>query len=348
MNFRKGIVSKRGIKANYRLVQVWFIILLNLIAGGFATLSAGPADPERIAQTFSGFIAVVAKEGDTFSSLSAEYLKDPSWDWFLAEFNEVDSPEPGQPLIIPLNPEKRGGLSLRGYQTVPILCYHKFSTTESKKLSISQEMFEQQMRFLRDGGYRVISMDQLFDFLEFKRAIPPKSVVITIDDGWLSAHEIAFPILKKYGYSATLFVYTDIISNSSKTLSWNLLQEMTTEGIDVQCHTKSLRKLTLPGKKESFKDYFVNLEKELSGCKDTIKKRLNLDVKYLAYPYGVTNSLVIEMAKKLGYRGALTINPGGNPFFVHNFRLNRSEIYGEFTPSQFEKKLLVFQEQSLR
>jgi len=348
MNFRKGIVSKRGIKANYRLVQVWFIILLNLIAGGFATLSAGPADPERIAQTFSGFIAVVAKEGDTFSSLSAEYLKDPSWDWFLAEFNEVDSPEPGQPLIIPLNPEKRGGLSLRGYQTVPILCYHKFSTTESKKLSISQEMFEQQMRFLRDGGYRVISMDQLFDFLEFKRAIPPKSVVITIDDGWLSAHEIAFPILKKYGYSATLFVYTDIISNSSKTLSWNLLQEMTTEGIDVQCHTKSHRNLTLPGKKESFKDYFVNLEMELSGCKDTIKKRLNLDVKYLAYPYGVTNSLVIEMAKKLGYRGALTINPGGNPFFVHNFRLNRSEIYGEFTPSQFEKKLLVFQEQSLR
>jgi len=348
MNFRKRIVSKRGIKATYRLVQVWFIILLNLIAGGFATLSAGPADPERIAQTFSGFIAVVAKEGDTFSSLSAEYLKDPSWDWFLAEFNEVDSPEPGQPLIIPLNPEKRGGLSLRGYQTVPILCYHKFSTTESKKLSISQEMFEQQMRFLRDGGYRVISMDQLFDFLEFKRAIPPKSVVITIDDGWLSAHEIAFPILKKYGYSATLFVYTDIISNSSKTLSWNLLQEMTTEGIDVQCHTKSHRNLTLPGKKESFKDYFVNLEMELSGCKDTIKKRLNLDVKYLAYPYGVTNSLVIEMAKKLGYRGALTINPGGNPFFVHNFRLNRSEIYGEFTPSQFEKKLLVFQEQSLR
>jgi len=348
MNFRKGIVSKRGIKANYRLVQVWFIILLNLIAGGFATLSAGPADPERIAQTFSGFIAVVAKEGDTFSSLSAEYLKDPSWDWFLAEFNEVDSPEPGQPLIIPLNPEKRGGLSLRGYQTVPILCYHKFSTTESKKLSISQEMFEQQMRFLRDGGYRVISVDQLSDFLEFKRAIHPKSVVITIDDGWLSAHEIAFPILKKYGYSATLFVYTDIISNSSKTLSWNLLQEMTTEGIDVQCHTKSHRNLTLPGKKESFKDYFVNLEMELSGCKDTIKKRLNLDVKYLAYPYGVTNSLVIEMAKKLGYRGALTINPGGNPFFVHNFRLNRSEIYGEFTPSQFEKKLLVFQEQSLR
>ena len=348
MNFREGIVSKGVIKATYRFVQVWFIILLNLIAGGFAALSAGPADAERIAQTFSGFIAVVAKEGDTFSSLSAEYLKDPSWDWFLAEFNEVDSPKPGQPLIIPLNPEKRGGLSLRGYQTVPILSYHKFSTTEPEKLSISQEMFEQQMRFLKEGGYRVISMDQLFDFLEFKRAIPPKSVVITIDDGWLSAHEIAFPILKKYGYSATLFVYTDIISNSSKTLSWNLLQEMTTEGIDVQCHTKSHRKLTLPGKKESFKDYFQNLEKELSGCKDTIKTRLNLDVKYLAYPYGVTDSLVIEMAKKLGYRGALTINPGGNAFFVHSFRLNRSEIYGEFTPSQFEKKLLVFQEQSLR
>ena len=56
------------------------------------------------------------------------------------------------------------------------------------------------MGLLKEKGYRVISMDQFFDFLEFKASIPPKSVVITIDDGWLSAYEIAFPILKKYGY----------------------------------------------------------------------------------------------------------------------------------------------------
>ena len=62
-----------------------------------------------------------------------------------------------------------------------------------------------------------------------------------------------------------------------------------------------------------------------------IRRKLNVEARYLAYPYGDTTSLVIEMAKKLGYRGALTIKRGGNPFFTHNYRVNRSVIYGDFT-----------------
>ncbi len=310
----EGFSPKSEGRANSRYIPNWLIILLCLIPGGCATVSPGPADTQGPARVFPDFVAVAVKEGDTFSSLSAKYLKAPSWAWFLAEFNEVDSLTPGQPLIIPLKPDKKGGLTLRGYQTVPVLSYHNFSPMESNKLTVTRGMFEQQMRFLKDGGYRVISMDQLFDFLEFKSSIPPKSVVITIDDGWLSAHEIALPILKKYDYPATLFIYSDIIGNSSKTLSWDLLQQMAAEGIDIQCHTKSHRNLTLPGERESFKEYFENLEMELSGCKETIHKRLNREVKYLAYPYGITNSLVIETAKKVGYRGALTIKRGGIRF----------------------------------
>jgi len=291
-------------------------------------------------------LAVVPQEGDTFYSLAAKYLKDPSWDWFIAEYNEIESLIPGQPVIIPLKPDKKGGLTLQGYQTVPVLSYHGLSPVESNKMTISQAMFEQQMGLLKEKGYRVISMDQLFDFLEFKASIPPKSVVITIDDGWLSAYEIAFPILKKYGYPATLFVYTDILGSSPKALSWNLLQEMAAQGIDVQCHTKSHRNLTLPEKEESFKGYFHNLERELSGCKETIQRKLNLGVKYLAYPYGDTTPLVIELAKKLGYRGAFTIKRGGNPFFIHPYRVNRSMVYGNFTLSEFEKNLTIFQEQT--
>ena len=113
-------------------------------------------------------------------------------------------------------------------------------------MTVSRGMFEQQMRLLKEKGYRVISIDQFFDFLEFKSTLPPKSVVITIDDGWRSAYEIAFPILQKYGYPATLFIYTDRIIDTPQTLSWGLLQEMAGYGIDIQCHTKSHRNLTLP------------------------------------------------------------------------------------------------------
>jgi peptidoglycan/xylan/chitin deacetylase (PgdA/CDA1 family) len=266
----------------------------------------------------------------------------------IAEYNEIESLIPGQPVIIPLKPVEKGGLTLRGYQTVPVLSYHNLSAGEPSKMTVSQAMFEQQMRFLKEKGYRVISMDQLFDFLDFKNSIPPKSVVITIDDGWSSAYEIAFPILKKYGYPATLFVYTNMINKTPKALSWNQLREMASQGIDVQCHTRSHRNLTLREKGESFKEYFENLAKELSGCKQTIKEEMNLDVKYLAYPYGETNPLVIELAKKIGYRGALTTKRGGNPFFIHDYRINRSVVYGDFPLSQFEKNLTIFQEQALR
>ena len=349
MGFRGGTAPIRKIKNHPGLLHYFCLLFfLNLVGGGYETLSAAPGQTARAVRSFQEFVVVVPGEGDTFSSLAAKYLQDPSWDWFIAEFNGVDSPKVGQPLVIPLKPEKRGGITLQGYQTVPVLAYHNFSSTEAGKLTVTQAMFEQQMRFLQEAGYRVITMDQLFDFLEFRGSIPPKSVVITIDDGWLSAYEIAFPILKKYGYPAAFFVYTDIIGKSSKTLSWELLGKMAGEGMDVHCHTKSHRNLAVPGEKESFKDYFENLGAELSGCKDTIKKRLNREVKYLAYPYGATNSLVVETAKKLGYRGALTIIRGGNPFFIHNFRVNRSEIHGNFGLSRFERNLAVFQEQNLR
>jgi peptidoglycan/xylan/chitin deacetylase (PgdA/CDA1 family) len=299
-------------------------------------------------RTSPNFIAVIAREGDTLSFFASKYLNDPSMDWFIAEFNDIETPTPGQILIIPLKPYQKGGLTSKGYQTVPILSYHQFSLDRADKLIATKSTFEEQMKFLKDRGYRVITLDQLFDFLEFKSQIPKKSVVINIDDGWRSTYDIAFPILKKYGYPATLFVYTDLIVGSEKTLSWDLIQEMANNGMDIQCHTKTHRRLTTIDQKESFKEYFGAIEKELSASETMIKKKLNKEVKYLAYPYGDTNPLVIELLKKHGYRGAFTIKRGGNPFFIHNYRLNRSMIYGDFDLNQFEKNLTVFTEESLK
>ena len=124
MEIREGILPKHEIAAYSRLIRGCLLILLTLIHGGGATFAMSPKETAR---TFPGFVAVVAKEGDTFSSLAAKYLKDPSWDWFLAEYNEIDSLKPGQSVIIPLKPDRRGGLTLRGYQTVPVLSYHNLS-----------------------------------------------------------------------------------------------------------------------------------------------------------------------------------------------------------------------------
>ena len=337
------------------------VLVAALLGGCTGPKAGGPAAPVSKAEgpsvsspwpeakTFPGFVAVIAREGDTFSSLSAKYLKDASMDWFIAEFNRLSVLQAGQGLIIPLRPYDRGGLTLNGYQTVPVLSYHNFSLDRStNRMTLTQAAFEQQMRFLKEKAYRVISLQQLIDFLNYKSQIPKRSVVITIDDGWRSAYDIAFPILKKYGYPATLFVYTDLIVGSQKTLSWDLIQEMAKSGMDIQGHTRTHRTLTVMNKKESFKEYFEAVEKELSESGKVIRTKAGREIKYLAYPDGETNHLVIELVKKEGYQGAFTVKRGGNPFFVHNYRINRSMIYGDFDLSQFEKNLTTFSDEAMK
>jgi peptidoglycan/xylan/chitin deacetylase (PgdA/CDA1 family) len=334
-----------------RLLSIFYLILLTAIIGGCATPRVEPPSviPPRVeARIFPDFVAVIAQEGDTLTSLARKYLNDPSLDFLIAEFNETEDLKPGQELIIPLKPFERSGLSTKGYQVVPVLSYHNFSLTGANKSTVTKQAFEEQMNLLREKGFRVITIDQLFDFLEFNGQIPKKSVVITLDDGWRSAYEIALPILKKYGYPASLFIYTDLIVGSEKTLSWELVQEMAHQGMDIQCHTRTHRNLTLMGKKESFKEYVESIEKELSECPQIIKKRLNKDVKYLAYPYGDTNLLVIHLLKKQGYRGAFTVKRGSNPFFLNHYQIQRSMVYGDFSLDQFEKNLTVFGDEALR
>lgn len=292
--------------------------------------------------TYTSFVAVTVKEGDTLSSLASQYLNDFSKDWMISDFNEVSVITPGQKLIIPLKYYERGGLTVKGYQTVPILAYHKFSESKGDRMTVTASAFEEQMKLLKDKGYHVITLDQLFDFLDFKIQIPKKSVVITIDDGWRSAYDIAFPILKKYGYPATLFIYTALITGSKLTLNWDLINEMASHGIDLQCHTRTHRGLTAPAQKESFKEYFAAIEKELLDAAKTIKIRTNREVHYLAYPFGHVNHLVIALLKKQGYRGGVTVTRGSNAFFVNNYRVSRSMIFGEYDLRQFEKNLVTF------
>jgi peptidoglycan/xylan/chitin deacetylase (PgdA/CDA1 family) len=344
------------------LRQPWFspLPLMPLCVGLAILLSAGcasllPTEPVSVPaaarptiRALPEFVAVVAEPGDSLSSLALKYLGDPSLDWIIADFNGITSVTPGLELIIPLKPYDKGGLTPEGFQTVPVLCYHQFSETEIGKMTVTRSAFEKQMKFLKDEGYRVIPLDQLLNFIDFKGQLPRKAVVITIDDGWRSTYDIAYPVLKQYGYPATLFVYTDLIMGSTKTLDWDLIREMSLNGMDIQCHTKTHSDLTRKATEESMRDYLERVRRELTESAAVIRDKVGKKVTYLAYPYGETNSLVVAVAKKLGYRGAFTVERGGNPFFVDAYRIQRSMIYGDFTFQDFKRNLKPFTSQSLR
>jgi len=297
--------------------------------------------------TFPQFLPVIVQAGDTLSTLAQKYLDDPDKGWVIADFNDVTSVAAGQEIIIPLEPFEKGGLSRSGYQTVPILVYHNFSNTRKSLMVVRRDEFEQQMKYLRNNNYRAITLDELFDFLEFRTELPKKAVVITIDDGWQEVYSIAFPILKKYGLRATLFVYTDLINGSKKTLNWEEVTELDRGGVDVQCHTKTHRNLGKMNDKESLSQYAREVENEIVESTRIIKEKLHKNVKYLAYPYGDTNNLVIAFLQQQGYRGAFTVKRAANPFFINPYTLNRSMVYGDFDLHDFKRNLKIYSRKAI-
>ncbi len=288
------------------------------------------------------YVLVKVDETDTFSSLAAEYLNDSKKDWLIAEFNDVDSLAPGQNVVIPLKPFARGGLQADGYQTVPVLAYKSFSKEKPGLMSVTETAFAAQMKYLKENNFRVITVSQLLEFFDFNRQIPEKSVVITIDDGWYTLYDIAFPILKKYGFTPTLFVYTDFIGGG-KAMSWEQVKELSENGFDIQCKTRTHRNMKRLRENESLKEYVASIEMELLYPKKLIKKRLGKECICLAYPYGETNDLVIALLKKHDYRAAFTATGKSNPFFVDQFRIHRAEVYGHDDLETFKEKLAVFE-----
>jgi peptidoglycan/xylan/chitin deacetylase (PgdA/CDA1 family) len=194
--------------------------------------------------------------------------------------------------------------------SVAVLGYHRFENPPHDSLAISTKEFETQMQRLKDSGVTVISMD---DFLAWRRGekdVPGRSAIITIDDGYISGYSEAWPILKKFGYPFTMFVYTNYIGTGGKSISWQQLIEMREAGVEIGSHTVSHDRLTAKkGKGRTEADYDAWLWNEVNGSKEMLESRLGAHVRTLAFPYGLANEQVKAVASKAGYQAQFTVNP---------------------------------------
>lgn len=200
---------------------------------------------------------------------------------------------------------------------IPILFYHKINRIHPDakvgNLYVAPGDFYNQMRYLKWRGYTTISLDEVLNGISLKGKLPKRPVVLTFDDGYEDNYTYAFPILKKFGFTATIFLITRDIrglsgwKDSEETiqeplLSWDHIKEMADYGIDFQSHTHthpSLPKLDAQKIKE-----------EIVVSKEIMEKQLQKKVDFLCYPYGHFNSQVIQIVKENGYRGALTVDRG--------------------------------------
>ncbi len=280
-----------------------------------------------------------AAEGDRFSGIAQRLLGDASLAWTLAEANGVPEAEPGRVLIVPLQTRNALGVTADAYQTVPILCYHRFGTPSSKMV-VSPAGFAAQLEWLARNRWTVLRLADVAGFLQGKKALPPRSVVITIDDGYESVYRHAYPLLKKYGFAATLFVYTDFIG-AADALSFAQMQEMQRSGlVDIQSHSKSHRNLIERTAQESDARYRQNIELEMRQPRELLARRLDgHELRHIAYPYGDANALVLDAATRAGFELGATVIPGGNAFFAQPLMLRRTMIFGDLELEGFKARL---------
>jgi peptidoglycan/xylan/chitin deacetylase (PgdA/CDA1 family) len=286
-----------------------------------------------------------AAAGDTWGSVAAQFLGGADQDWQLVQANpEVSTLSPGQPIVVPLVSRHRGGVSADGAavaQSVPILCYHRLGPGNSR-MTVSPARFEAQLAWLADNGWRVVRLSELAEFLAGKRALPPRSVVITFDDGWESVHRFALPLLRQYKAPATLFVYTDLIGGR-EALSWTQIDEMQRSGwVDVQAHSKTHRNLTERLDGESDAAYRARIDMELRQPRAAIERAVAGragKVRHFAFPYGDTNDAVVDALQRQGYEIGVTVQPGGNPFYAWPLALRRVMIFGDHDLDEFRARL---------
>jgi peptidoglycan/xylan/chitin deacetylase (PgdA/CDA1 family) len=302
-------------------------------------------------------------EGDTLAAIATRLLGKADRAWQIADANfrsetpgaganasqtaaspsSLWQPSAGVPLVVPLTGSAPVGVDADGYQAVPILCYHRFGIGPSKMI-ISPSQFEAQLDWLARNQFRVLRLSELAGFLAAREALPQRSVVITIDDGYESVHRHALPLLKKYGVPATLFMYTDFVGTGDG-LSWVQLQELAKSGlVDIQAHSKTHRNLIDKGASESDTAYRQNIDTELRVPRQALEKRLaaiGVKVRHFAYPFGDANELVLEGMQRHQYELGLTVNPGGNPFFSHPMMLRRTMIFGDHDLEDFKSRLQI-------
>lgn len=198
----------------------------------------------------------------------------------------------------------------RNAATVPILVYHNFDKTASGSMTISVAKFEEQMNWLHENGYTVIPLQTLVEYLQGKiSSIPEKSVVITVDDGRKSVYTYMWPIVRKYNFPVTLFVYPSAISNAAYAMTWQQLQELQTTGLfDVQGHTYWHPNFKQEKRRLSAGEFQKLVDAQLIGAKNIIHKNLDKNITLLAWPYGIYDDYLEQEAKKAGYEMTFSID----------------------------------------
>lgn len=228
---------------------------------------------------------------------------------------------------------------------VPVLLYHHilddfdepfFRSTTTVPFS----QFAREMTYLKENGYTAITPEALLAYVRKEQLLPPKSVLITFDDGLKSTYIYAYPLLKRYGFPATVFMITGRMRPAPQPFDPRGLQFLSKQEIaemrDVISFESHTNHFHLSDRQYGPYLLFKPYEEAMADLKASKEK---IGATAIAYPFGAYNGRAVQMVKQAGFVMAFTtkkgtVYPGDSPF-----ELKRQWVYPHISLKQFERLL---------
>jgi len=215
-------------------------------------------------------------------------------------------------------------------RAVPVLMYHHVSPHPGL-VTVSPETFEEHMVTLARKKYRALAADEFLEFLQGKRTLSGRQVLITFDDGYLDNYVYAYPILQRYGLKATIFAVTGLIGDGTARkylgaakvlpatpdhrackaavaegradevmLRWSEIEAMEASGaVEIHSHTHShVRWDQLHTDKAQ---RLAAVEADLIASRTELKRRLGKDSRHLCWPWGYFEPEYQSIAARIGF-----------------------------------------------
>ncbi|MGH8065290.1 MAG: glycosyltransferase [Candidatus Entotheonellia bacterium] len=227
---------------------------------------------------------------------------------------------------------------------LPILMYHRVAPAGSAAMMryrVSPEAFEEQLCYLRDAGYYSVGLEVWSAAVKAKKPLAGRAVLITFDDGYLDFQTYAWPLLRRYGFTATVFLVTDAIGQSNvwdwvhgeeiPLLEWQDIGRLQSEGVEFGSHSASHRALTTLSP--------ADVVREGARSRTMLERQLGVPIKAFAYPYGDTDQVVRHLIGACGYIFGLSCRSGLSSFEDSLLALPRIEVTGSDRFHEFIAKL---------
>lgn len=203
---------------------------------------------------------------------------------------------------------------------LPVIMYHMVVKNPKSKnqFIISESTFEQDLQYIQNNGYTTILVKDLIDYVENKKELPPKPILLTFDDGAYNNYLYAFPLAKKYNAK---FVFSPIAFEAEKYskiqdenpnyshANWNEIREMSESGlVEIQNHTYNMHSSKFPRigctKKagESDESYKKTLSEDIAKSQSLIENATGKKPTAFFYPFGACSKCSDDIIKSLGFK----------------------------------------------